>query len=42
MEQNTKLNPDEYVKKSELKELLEEMLGGGSNGKQSVPATQSK
>lgn len=39
-EQDTKLNPDEYVKKAELKALIEEMLGGGNNGKQPVPATQ--
>ena len=33
-----KMNPDEYVKKSELKALLEEMLGGSNE--QSVSTTK--
>lgn len=40
MEQDTKINPDEYVKKAELKALIEEMLGGGDNGKQPVSTAQ--
>ena len=30
---DAKIDPNEYVKKSELKVLLEEMLGGSNNGK---------
>ena len=33
------LNPDEYVKKSELEAILNSMLGGKSN-EQSIPATK--
>ena len=38
-QQNQKLNPDEYVKKSELESLLNTMLGGSAN-EQSVSATK--
>ena len=39
-EQETKPNLNDYVKKSELQALLNEMLGGGDNGKQSVSTAQ--
>lgn len=38
-QQPAKLNPDEYVKKSELEEILNKMLGGKSN-EQSVQSTK--
>ena len=38
-EQPAKINPDEYVKKSELEAILNSMLGGKSN-EQSIPATK--
>ena len=38
-EQETRPNLDDYVKKSELQALLNEMLGGGDNGKQSISTT---
>ena len=43
-QQPAKLNPDEYVKKSELEELINKMLGGKVNEQsvQSVKSTKSK
>ena len=38
---NQKINPDEYVKKSELEALLNSILGGGTTNEQSVQSTQS-
>ena len=39
-QQNQKINPDEYVKKSELESLINQMLGGNSN-EQTVQSTES-
>ena len=36
---NQKINPDEYVKKSELESLINQMLGGNSD-EQSIQSTQ--
>lgn len=39
-QQNQKINPDEYVKKSELESLINQMLGGNSS-EQTIQSTQS-
>lgn len=39
-EQDARPNLDDYVKKSELQALLNEMLGGVDNGKQSISAAK--